>query len=126
MKHLLPSLLLLFVILIFTLVNGMAISHLTEEWQVQITHAGTLAAQNRWEDAFSAIEKSHRDWSSRQQYLHVVLKHDGIDRVQEMYHRAMAFAIARENAEFQAETAGLRAQLAALAETEEFSLKNLL
>lgn len=126
MKHLIPSLSLLLAIFLLTFANGAAINRLAQEWQTQIAYAGTLSAENRWEEALSAMEKSHRDWSSRQQYLHIVLRHDLIDRAQEMYHRAMAYAASRESAEFQAETAGLCTQLALLAEIEALSLKNLL
>ena len=72
------------------------------------------------------MKKSHRDWTSRQRYLHIVLKHENIDDAQMMYHRAIAFAQQKEGEEFFAETAELSALLTILAESEQFSVNNLL
>ena len=92
MKHILSSVFLLLLILALSFWNASAVTRMTDRWRDQITQATTLAKENRWEEAAEAIKKSHRDWSSRQQYLHVILKHDVIEEAQMMYHRTIAFA----------------------------------
>ena len=125
MKHLIFSLTALAAILLFSLVNGLAVNHLTDTWIDQIEYAADLASRDQWAQAESQMKKSHRDWTSRQQYLHIVLKHDAINEVQTVYHRAIAFCAQEESADFYAEVSALSALLTILAETEEFSLNNL-
>lgn len=126
MKHILSSVFLLLLILALSFWNASAVTRMTDRWRDQITQATTLAKENRWEEAAEAIKKSHRDWSSRQQYLHVILKHDVIEEAQMMYHRTIAFAQTKADAEFLAEAESLSALLKILAETEQFSLNNLM
>ena len=126
MKYIFPPLAVLFLILAFSIGNAVAVTALTETWQSQITQANDFARQELWGDAEECMKKSHRDWTSRQRYLHIVLKHENIDDAQMMYHRAIAFARQKESEEFFAETAELSALLTILAESEQFSVNNLL
>jgi hypothetical protein len=126
MKHIFCSLCTLLVILLFSFWNASVVTQMSDFWCVQIAQATALAKEDRWEEAAETIKKSHRDWSSRQQYLHIILKHDAIEEAQMMYHRAIAFAQTKADAEFLAEAESLTALLKILAEEEQFSLNNLM
>ena len=126
MKKLLPPLGLLLTLFLLAGANGLLLSRFTARWQDQLLQAESWAIQEQWDRAANVLEESYRDWQRAQGYLHVVLAHGAVDGAEAMYHRARAFALAQEPAEFRAETAGLRTQLALLAEMEQFSLKNVL
>ena len=125
-RALLPPLAVLAVILAFSLWTGSTIAADSQRWQQQLEQASALARQENWAAAAETLSSSYRDWSSRQEKLHILLRHDVIDDAEAMYRRAMAFAATREPNEFRAEIADLRSQLRLLAELEEFSLKNVL
>ena len=122
----LPSLLLLCAMLALSLWNSGRIQQETERWRGQLEQADALAAEQLWPEALSAVEDSYRDWQGQQTYLHIVAEHDVLDDAEAMYHRAAAFALEREAAEFRAEIQHLRHQLTLMAETERFSMKNVL
>ncbi|MBQ2739057.1 MAG: DUF4363 family protein [Oscillibacter sp.] len=126
MKHLLPSLSILFVLLIFSLANSAYLNTLTDTCQMHVSQADALAAQGRWEEAYRVIEKSCRDWSSRQPYLHIILDRTVVTDILTAYHRAAAFALTQEPSEFRAEAAQLQTQLSFLARSETLSLESLL
>lgn len=125
-NHLLFPLALLFAVLAFSLWNGTSISNEVSRWQQQLDQSDLLAQAEDWAGAVSVLTFGYEDWSQHQTWLHIVSHHNVIDDAESMYHRAMAFAVTREPSEFRAELADLREQLGLLAETERFSLKNVL
>lgn len=125
-KALLPPLAVLAAILAFALWNGAFVANRTAGWQAQLQQAAALADSDNWSAAEAALTASHDGWTRCQTYLHIVLEHDAVDDAEAMYHRALAFAAARESSEFQAEIADLLDQLRLLAEMEEFSIQNVL
>ena len=125
-RALLPPLAVLAVILVFSLWTGSTITADTQRWQQQLEQSAALARQENWDAAAETLSASYRDWSSRQEKFHILLRHDVIDSAEAMYLRAMAFAATQEPNEFRAELADLRSQLRLLAELEGFSLKNVL
>ena len=127
MKKALPlPLLILFTILCCSLYNSSLMDRNAERWCGQLQNAALLAQAEEWDLAKAALEESLADWSSRQTYLHIVSTHDAINEAESMYRRALAFTDTRESNDFQAELAGLQAQLRFLAEMEEFNLRNIL
>lgn len=113
-------------ILAFCLWNsGIMASH-TARWRAQLEEADRLARAGDWDSAAAAIQEGYAAWTARQTYLHIVTNHGAVDGTEAMYRRSMAFAERREDSELRAELAGLRDQLRALAEMEEFSLRNIL
>lgn len=114
------------IILSFSLWNSAAVSGETTRWQAQILSAQNLAQAENWSAAADALKRSYADWSGRQVWLHIVAEHDVLDNAEAMYHRAMAFAAEEDSAEFRSELSDLTAQLRLLAETELFSIKNIL
>ena len=122
----LPPLAILAVILAFSLWSGSTVQADSLRWRQQLEQADTLAQSENWPAAALTLTDSYRDWSSRQNKFHILLRHDAINDAEAMYLRAMAFAATREPSEFRAELANLRSQLRLLAELERFSLKNVL
>ena len=125
-KAFLPPLALLTVILALALGNGSLMQSETDRWQTQLQQAADLAQSEDWSGAADALAASYQDWSAKQFYLHIVAEHDAVDDADAMYQRAIAFAREQEPSEFRAELADLSAQLRLLAETERFSLQNIL
>lgn len=126
MRGILPPLALLGALLAFALWNGGRIAGDTARWQSQLEQAEALAQSEDWAGASAVLAESHRDWSRRQTYLHIVSQHSAADEAEVLYRRCQAFAAVQELSEFRAETAALRQQLRLLAEMERFSLRNVL
>lgn len=114
------------VILIASLWNGYTMKTDTERWQSQLQQAAAMAQDEDWGGALEVLNACYQDWSAQQTYLHIVSEHEAVDDAEAMYQRAIAFASTKESSEFQAETMDLRDQLRLLAETERFSVKNIL
>lgn len=112
-------------LLAFCLWNGAAVGERTARWRAQLEEADRLALAGDWDAASAALRRSRADWERGQTYLRVVTNHDAVDSAEAMYHRCLAFAERREDSELRAELAGLRDQLRAMAEMEEFSLRNV-
>ena len=125
-KGFLPPLAVLALLLAFSLWNSAVISTDTTRWQAQLRQSDALAQAGDWPAAVSVLTDSYRDWTQRQGYLHIVTQHDAVDDAEAMYHRCLAFAAAKEDSEFRAELADLRAQLALLAEMERPTVRNIL
>ena len=121
--YLIPVLTLTF-ILTGTLWISNAVASATERWQTQLQAIDHLACQSDWQGA--ALSDSYADWKSHQIWMRIVTQHDRIDTAEAMYHRAMAFALTQESSEFRAEIFDLQTQLRLLAETERFSVPNIL
>jgi hypothetical protein len=126
MKSFLPSILLLAGLLLLSLLNCSAIIRNTDRWSCEVDAAARLAEKGDWDEAKATLQNGYRDWSSRQTYLHIVVRHEDVDDAEAMYRRAAAFAATQELSEFQAELADLRDQLRLLAEMERVSIKNIL
>ena len=126
MRKLLPPLLVLGVLLAFALWNSAAITDCTARWQEQLQQADALAQAEAWTEALDTLSDSYADWSKRQTYLHIVVRHDALDEAEAMYHRALSFATNRELPELRAELSALGVQLRLLAEMERLDIKNVL
>ena len=126
MKTILPPVLLLCALLGFSLWNGAVISRETEACSAAVEQARTAARKDDWSAAESALRRGYDRWQSRQTYLHIVEPHAAVEEAEAMFRRAFAFAAVQEDAEFQAETAGLLAQLRVLAEMEQPRIGNIL
>ena len=118
MKAILPPVLLLCALLGFSLWNGAVISRETEACSAAVEQARSAAE--------GALRRGYDRWQSRQTYLHIVEPHAAVEETEAMFRRAFAFAALQEDAEFQAETAGLLAQLRVLAEMEQLRIGNIL
>ncbi len=113
-------------LLVFSLWCSVSMRQHTERWRAQLQQADTAAAIENWPQAEKLLAESYQDWRYYQTYLHVLAKHDQVDDAETMYRRANAFAVTQELSEFRAELADLDAQLDLLAETERFTLHNIL
>ena len=126
MRSILPPVLLLCALLGFSLWNGAVISRETEVCSDAVEQARAAALEGDWSAAGDALRRGYDRWHSRQTYLHIVEPHAAVEEAEAMFRRAFAFAAVREDAEFQAETAGLLAQLRVLAEMEQLRIGNIL
>ena len=126
MKTILPPVLLLCALLGFSLWNGAVISRETETCSAAVEQARTAALEGNWSAAEGALRRGYDRWQSRQTYLHIVEPHAAVEETEAMFRRAFAFAALQEDAEFQAETAGLLSQLRVLAEMEQLRIGNIL
>jgi len=126
MKMFLPPILLLTILLTFSLVNCSLITRQTDRWSEQLAAADACADAGDWPRAAQALEDSYRSWSSRQTYLHIVVKHEEVDGAEALYRRAAAIVQEQALSEFRAEIADLRNQLRLLAEMERVSIGNIL
>jgi len=106
--------------------NGFTIQKETARWSGQLQQAVHFIQSENWSAIETAIQTSYEDWRGKQTYLHIVLEHDAINDAETTFHRAMAFAKTQEITEFRAELFALQQNLRLLAETERFSLKNIL
>ena len=126
MRSVLPPILLLLALIGFSLWNGSSVSREMDGCSAAVEHARTAAADGDWSAAEGALRRGYDRWQSRQTYLHIVEPHAAVEEAEVMFRRAFAFAAVREDAEFQAETAGLLAQLRVLAEMEQLRIGNIL
>ena len=126
MRAILPPALLLCALVGFSLWNGSAISREMDTCSSAVEQARTAAMEGDWPAAESALRRGYDHWQSRQTYLHIVEPHNAVEEAEAMFRRAFAFAGLREDAEFQAETAGLLSQLRLLSEMEQLRIGNIL
>ena len=106
--------------------NSAAITDCTARWQEQLQQADALAQAEAWTEALDTLSDSYADWSKRQTYLHIVVRHDALDEAESLYHRALSLATDRELPELRAELSALGDQLRLLAEMERLDIKNVL
>lgn len=125
MKASLP-IILLAAVMTLALVNRNVITRDAGRWSEEVQQADSLAQENDWAGAETALKRGYKDWKHSQTYLHIVIRHEELNNAESMYLRAEAFAKTRELSEFRAELAGLRNQLQLLAEMERISIKNVL
>ena len=126
MKHFFPPLAVLAAILALSLWNARVMERQTSRLRTQLLQSQRLAAAEDWQGAENTLSDSYEDWTGRQTYLHIVEPHAAVEEAEAMFRRSFAFAAAREDAEFRAETAGLLAQLRVLAEMESLRIGNIL
>ena len=118
----------------FCLRNSRYISDQTRSWLNQIQIVEDLSGQGDFSAAFDTLSDSYQDWLTARTYLHIVCRHDAVDNAEELYRRCLYLAAPdnnnnnnnQTNAGFLAELSGLRGQLEELAETERFSIGNIL
>lgn len=103
-----------------------AIGEYTENCITGIDDAIRFSTAENWPAVRAALALSHTHWEKHRSYLRITVSHSTVDAADSMYSRAKAFAETEEITEFRAETAGLRALLLQLAETESLLLENIL
>ena len=123
---LLPPLLILAVLLLFSLWTGRRVEADTERWRAPLIQSSEAALLGDWDAAGDFLAASYDDWQNRQLFLHIVVQHEVVEDAEAMYRRAKAFLDGRETEEYRAELADLIHQLLALQEQEELSWGNVL
>lgn len=123
---LLPPLLILAVLLLFSLWTGRRVEADTERWRTPLLQSSEAALLGDWDAAEDLLAASYDDWQNCQLFLHIVVQHEVVEDAEAMYRRAKAFLDGRETEEYRAELADLIHQLLALQEQEELSWGNVL
>ena len=125
-RMLLPPILVLTALLVFSLWNIRHMEGETGRWREQLQAADQMALAGEWAEALDALWESYDDWAHCQTYLHIVSHHDAVDDAEAMYRRAIAFGETEEISEFHAELSDLRDQLRLIAEMEALDIRNVL
>ena len=123
---LLPPLLILAALLLFSLWTGRRVEADTERWRAPLIQSSEAALLGDWDAAGDLLSASYDDWRSRQFFLHVTVQHEVVEDAEAMYRRALDFLDGQETEEYRAELADLIHQLLALAEQEALSWENVL
>ena len=93
-----------------------------------LTQAQEQVEHENWEAALQLTRQAREQWTDRDGYLHITLRHADIDAILVSFDEALAFlqGSERQPAEYAAVNAKLLTQLALLIEAEQPTLTNIL
>lgn len=107
--------------------NGLSLGRFTDSLVSSLEQAQAMAEKDNWEEAARITENTERHFRERAFYLHVTLRHNDIDAVETTFREVEQLLAHRERlGEYAAANARLTAQLELIAESEHFSLRNIL
>lgn len=113
-------------ILALCILNAAALNRRTDGWTRQVDRIASLAREERWNEAQSAMDALSGSWESAQDFLHVVIHHETLDAAQVTLSRCRALCRLEQGDDLLPELAQLRQQLELLDELERLSLRNIL
>lgn len=120
-----PVFVLLF-LLLMAIASAVTITRQKDRWTSQLDSMESAAIQNNWSDADSSMRALEDDWESWQTYLHVVAEHQEIDVAENLLQLCRLHCYEQDTAALRVAVSQLRFQLSVIAETEAFSIKNIL
>lgn len=107
--------------------NSLSLNHFTDSLVASLEQAQGMAEKGSWEEAERITENAGRRFQERAFYLHVTLRHNDIDAVETAFREVEQLLAHQERlGEYAAANARLTAQLELIAESERFSLHNVL
>ena len=107
--------------------NGLYLDQFTENVVSSLEQAQAMAEKGSWEEAARVTGNAQRRFEEKTFYLHVTLRHNDIDNVETSFREVEQLLTHRERlGEYAAANARLIAQLELMAESEQFSLYNVL
>lgn len=110
-----------------TAANVFYITGLTGQTSSALTQAQAAAEEGAWDRAAELTRQAEEDFQRQSFYLHITLHHSDIDAVEVSFQEVGQLLAHRERlGEYAAANARLIAQLELLAESESFTLKNIL
>ncbi len=126
MKHFYIPVGILAVILGFSLWAGRCVEQRTDYWTALLEQADQEGRLEKWDSAQEQMDQIYADWQTSQTFFHIIMDHEELDHVEELF--AGAFAVCREedDADFHQLLAQLMQQLSLLAETQQTNIKNIL
>lgn len=107
--------------------NGLSLDRFTGNLVSSLEQAQGMAEKGSWEEAARITENAERRFQERAFYLHITLRHSDIDAVEISFREVEQLLTHRERlGEYAAANARLTAQLELIAQSERFSLHNVL
>ena len=120
-----PAVILL-AILTLALWSGHYTQTQTRQWVMLLEEAGDLAKQEYWQDAKNILERTYSDWNRNRTFYHTIIQHDDLDEAEFFFTGAAAACNEDSGEEFHILLAQLIKALQLLAETQQFSIQNIL
>ncbi|MDE7009761.1 MAG: DUF4363 family protein [Oscillospiraceae bacterium] len=113
-------------ILAFSLWTGRCVQRDTERWTAALSESGREAREENWEAAAARLDEAYSGWSRSQGFLHTIMDHAELDEVEELFAGALAVCQEQDEPDFHTLLSQIAASLEMLAETQRFSLRNVL
>ena len=126
MKRLWISIALLCAVFAATLWNSHFLTGFTENLSSLLTQAEVQAEAGAWPEASALTRQAFQQWTDRDCYLHVMLRHSDTDAINTGFHEVQEFINCQEGGEYSAANARLITLIKLLAEAEQLNFKNVL
>ena len=120
-----PVFVLLF-LLLMALTSAVTVTRQKDRWTSQLDDMESAAVQDNWAEADAYMSTLEDDWETWQTYLHVVAEHQEIDVAENLLQLCRLHCDEQDTAALRVAVSQLRFQLSVIAETEAFSIKNIL
>lgn len=126
MKRLWIALALLAAVFAAVLWNSQALVSFTGELTDLLSQAGVQAGTEDWAGADELTRRAQDQWTAREDYLHIMLRHGDTDEIDTGFQEVLAYLECRDVEEYAAANARLMARLDRLSEAERLTLNNVL
>lgn len=126
MKYLLIPSSILIVLLGAALLSADSVDKTITQWCDTLESVQHAAQNEDWTEAIKRLGAVHAEWEAFHPFLHIIVMHDELDRVDVLFRRCVVFARETDGPEFLADTAELIAQLQIIRQSQELSLRNIL
>lgn len=113
-------------ILAFSLWTGQYVQQSTDVWTAALAESGEAARAEDWSAAAERLEGAYRGWGGSQGFFPIIMDHAELDEVESLFAGALAVCQEQDEPDFHTLIAQLSAGLEMLAETQRFSLRNVL
>lgn len=126
MKALRIPVFVLLMLLLIGVFSAVTITRQKDRWTSQLDSMESAAIQGDWAEADRFMSTLEDDWEAWQTYLHVVAEHQEIDVAENLLQLCRLHCDEQDTAALRVAVSQLRFQLSVIAETEAFSIKNIL
>lgn len=126
MKQLLISCALLIAVLCTTVFSSLWVNQTARDCYIQLGRAQFCAQSGDWDGAARLAESAHTNWQTRSFFLHILLCHSEIDAIDRSFREIFEHLRFRQEQAYCVSNAALMMQLGQLAQTQRFTLENVL
>lgn len=126
MKRLFIACALLFSLLGCSVLAGMKVQKLSDQYIQQLSAAQQLAQRDNWEQARSITKDVFSDWEKHHFLLHALLRHSDTDQILLSFRGVEEYLKLEETDQYVAANAQLITQLELMADMEQATLGNVL
>ena len=113
-------------LLAIALVDSYLLTRQCEDWHILTDNMERYALAANWENAQQELDVLQENWSQWQTYLHIIIDHQEIDRVENLLALCRIYTDEKDTVALRATVSELRCQFSLLAENEQFNIKNVL